>query len=134
MIATAAAAGDRGDRLASRARLAPAMSVFIGCLMAAFLLAALYLFPNATAGEAALLSGGYAAGILLAVGAYNLGRKVVTRGWLDRYRRGIAISSGVFFAALALSFLVAERSPLLWLPIAVAVALPVSVLGARRAR
>ncbi|MGD8193425.1 hypothetical protein ACEXQB_002890 [Herbiconiux sp. P18] len=132
LIDVASTAGDRGDALAGRAWLAPAMSVFLGALMAAFLLAAIYLFPTATGLQAAAISGGYAVGILIVVTAYNLGRKVVTRGWLARYRRGVAYSSGVFFVALALSFLVEERSLLLWLPLAVITALPVAVLGTRR--
>lgn len=132
LLEVAEGGAERGDTIAGRAWLARSMSVFLGLLMGAFLLAAIYLFPDATALEAAALSGGYAAGILIAVGAYNLGRKVVTRGWLERYRRGVMNSCGVFFVALALSFLVAERSPVLWVPLAVATVLPVAVLGGRR--
>lgn len=130
LLEVAEGGAEWGDTIAGRAWLARSMSVFLGLLMGAFLLAAIYLFPDATALEAA--AGGYAAGILIAVGAYNLGRKVITRGWLERYRRGVMISCGVFFVALALSFLVAERSPVLWVPFAVATVLPVAVLGGRR--
>lgn len=132
LIATANEAEERGREISSRSWLAPVLSVFIGALMGAFLIASVYFLPDATAVEAAWISGAYVAGILLAVTAYNLGRKVVTRGWLDRYQKGIAASSAVFFVALALSFLVEERSLALWLPLAIAAALPVTILGAKQ--
>ncbi|WP_066039298.1 hypothetical protein [Herbiconiux solani] len=134
LIAAAESGAAQGDAISARAWLAPALSIFLGALMGAFLLAGVYLLPVATAPEAALISAGYAAGILLVVGAYNLGRRVVTRGWVERYSKGVAISSGVFFVALALSFLVGERSLVLWVPLAIAVALPVAILGTRRSR
>ena len=132
LLAAADAGTQHGDELARRSWLAPAMSVFIGLLMGAFLLASIYLFPTATAVEAALICGGYAAGILLAVLAYRLARRVVRSGWLDRYETGLAISCAVFFVALALSFLVSERSALLWVPLAVATVLPISYFGTKR--
>ena len=132
LLATAETGRGHGDSLAARSWLAPAMSVFIGLLMGAFLLASIYLFPTATGPEAALISGGYAAGILIAVFSYNFARRVVTSGWIDRYERGLAISCVVFFVSLALSFLIDERSALLWVPLAVATVLPISYLGTKR--
>lgn len=132
LLAAADSGQEHGDQLARRSWLAPAMSVFIGLLMGAFLLASIYLFPTATALEAALISGGYAVGILAAVTAYNIGRRVLAIGWLDRYERGLTISCVVFFVSLALSFLIDERSALLWVPIAIATVLPVSYFGTKR--
>ena len=43
------------------------------------------------------------------------------------------ITMGIFFVALALSFLVETRSPLLWVPLAVAAAIPVGVYGSMKA-
>ena len=42
------------------------------------------------------------------------------------------VTMGIFFVALALSFLVSERSPVLWIPLAVAAAIPVSVYGSQK--
>ena len=132
LIAAADAGQEHGDQLARRSWLAPSMSVFIGLLMGAFLLASIYLFPTATGLQAALISGGYMAGILLAVATYNLGRRVVTIGWIDRYERGLTISCVVFFVSLAFSFLVDERSALLWVPLAISTVLPISYFGTKR--
>lgn len=132
LLAAAETGRTTGDRIVTRAWVAPAMSVFIGLLMGAFLLATIYLFPTATGVEAAIISGGYMAGILTAVAAYNLGRRVTPTGWIDRYQRGLTISCVVFFVSLALSFLIDERSALLWVPLAVATVLPVSYLGTKR--
>ena len=132
LLTTAGSGQATGDRIATSAWVARAMSVFIGLLMGAFLLASIYLFPTASGLEAALISGGYLAGILVAVAAYNLGRRVTPTGWIDRYERGLAISCTVFFVSLALSFLVDERSALLWIPLTVATVLPVSYYGTKR--
>ncbi len=132
LLGAAGAGREHGDALVRRAWIGPAVSVVIGLLMGAFLLAAVYLFPTATPLEAAVLSGGYALGIVAAVTAYNLGRRVTPAGWLRRYEKGLVISCGVFFVALALSFLVGERSPALWLPLAVVTALPIALAGTRR--
>jgi hypothetical protein len=121
-----------GDTLVGTSIIGPAASVLIGLLMSAFLLAALYLFPTATMGEFLLIVGGYCAGIGVAVTAYNLGRRSTPRGWLQRYQKGLAISCAVFAGVLALSFLVSERTPFLWVPLAIAIALPISILGTKR--
>jgi len=132
LLAVADSGHATGDRIAGRAWVAPTMSVFIGLLMGVFLLASIYVFPTATGLQAALISGGYLAGILVAVAAYNLGRRVTPSGWIDRYERGLAISCVVFFVSLALSFLIDERSALLWVPLAVATVLPISYYGTKR--
>ena len=132
LLAAADTGREKGESLAARAWVAAAMSVFIGLLMGAFLLASIYLFPTATGPQAALISGGYLAGILLAVLTYNLGRRVTPTGWIDRYERGLAISCVVFFVSLALSFLIDERSAVLWISLAVATVLPVSYFGTKR--
>jgi hypothetical protein len=132
LIAAAEGGRERGDALSKNTWLGPVLSVFIGLLMGAFLMASIYLLPVATPLEAAIISGSYLAGILLAVGVYNLGRKVTARGWIDRYQMGLAISCGIFFVAVALSFLISERSLLLWAPLSVATVLPIAIFGTKR--
>ncbi|BDZ49503.1 hypothetical protein GCM10025867_17440 [Frondihabitans sucicola] len=134
LLTVADAARERGDDISRRALLGPAMSAFIGLLLGAFLLASIYLFPTATPLQGLLISGGYAVGILASVTAYNVGRRATPTGWLQRYQKGLALSCGVFAVALALSFLVEERSAALWVPLAVATALPIAILGSTRAR
>jgi hypothetical protein len=132
LLAAAEPGREHGDSLAGRSWLGPVLSVFIGLIMGGFLLASVYLAPTATAGEWLLVVGGYIAGIVAAVLAYNMGRKVTSTGWLDRYQKGLAISCAVFFVALALSFLTAERSLILWVPLAIGTIIPIAVLGTRR--
>jgi hypothetical protein len=124
----------RGSDLNRGAWLAPAVSLFIALLMGAFLLASVYLLPTATGPEALLISGGYTVGILVSVTAYNFGRRVTPTGWMKRYQRGLMYSFAVFAVSLALSFLVGERTPWLWVPLSIATALPLAVLGTRTHR
>jgi hypothetical protein len=121
-----------GDALSSRSILGPALSVFIGLIMGGFLMAAVYVLPTATPLEALLVVVGYSLGIALSVVVYNLGRRITPIGWMDRYQKGLAISCGVFFTALALSFLIGERSLFLWIPLAIATVIPIAFLGTKR--
>lgn len=109
------------------------LSIALGILVGAFLLAAIYLFPTATGLEAFLISVGYIVGIIVVTTVYNVFRRLTPIGWNDRYQRGLLITMGIFFVALALSFLTTERSALLWVPLAVAAVIPVSVYGSRKA-
>jgi hypothetical protein len=132
LLIAAEAGREHGDTIAGRSWLGPVLSVFIGVLMGGFLLASVYLAPTATAGVWLLVVAGYVAGILISVFAYNVKRKVTSIGWLKRYQKGLAISCGVFFVALSVSFLVAERSPILWVPLAIATVIPIAVFGMKR--
>jgi hypothetical protein len=132
LLAIAGNASKQGDALSKGAWIGPALSVFIGLLMGAFLMASIYLLPTATGLQALLISAGYAAGIGISVTAYNLSRKVTPTGWVKQYQKGLSISCVVFFLSLALSFLIDERTPWLWVPLAIATVLPISILGSQR--
>jgi hypothetical protein len=132
LLTTADVGIDRGISTAVRSRLGAGLSIGIGALVAAFFIAAVYVLPYATWQVALLVSGGYAAGILVAVTVYNRYRRVTPVGWVARYQRGLAVSMAVFFVALALFFLVGEASPWLWVPLAVAAGLPVAINGSRK--
>lgn len=132
ILTVASNVSKQGDAIGKRAWLGPALSVFIGLLIGAFLMASIYLLPTATGLQAFLISAGYAAGIGISVIAYNLGRKVTLTGWVKRYQKGLSISCVVFFVSLAVSFLVAERTLWLWVPLAVATVLPISILGTKK--
>ncbi|ARJ06601.1 hypothetical protein B5808_16250 [Cnuibacter physcomitrellae] len=132
LLATAEDAADRGAAASRGAWIGAATSVAIGLLLAGFLLASVFLFPTADGPTAALIVGVYAVGIVLATTVYNLGRKLTPAGWIRRYSIGLASSMGVFAIALALSFLVDERSLWLWVPLAVLTAAPLAVLGSIR--
>jgi hypothetical protein len=132
LLGAADAATERGDAVGRRARLGTALSVAIGCLVGAFLLAGVYVLPNTTWQGAAAVSGAYLVGIVASTTLYTVFRRVTPTGWLRRFHRGLTVTVGVFLVALALSFLVPERSLLLWIPLAVLAALPVTILGGRR--
>jgi hypothetical protein len=121
-----------GDAVSRRSRLGAVLSCGIAALVAAMLLAGVYVLPVASGPVALAVSTGYLAGILIAVTIYNVFRSVTPRGWIRRYSLGRMISMGVFFVALALSFLTDTRSPFLWVPLAIASALPLAVLGSKR--
>jgi hypothetical protein len=121
-----------GDRVSSRSLLGAALSCGIAVLVAAMLLAGVYVLPVASGPVALAVSAAYLAGIVIAVTIYNVFRSVTPRGWVRRYSLGLMISMGVFFVALALLFLTDIRSPFLWVPLAVASALPLAVLGSKR--
>jgi chromate transport protein ChrA len=123
----------RGVTVSDRWWLGSVLSIALGILVGAFLLAAIYLFPTATGLEAFLISVGYIVGIIVVTTVYNVFRRLTPIGWNDRYQRGLLITMGIFFVALALSFLTTERSALLWVPLAVAAVIPVSVYGSRKA-
>jgi hypothetical protein len=132
LLAAAGDAARRGDSAGRASWIGAATSITIGVLVAGFLLASVYLFPTANAGTAALIVGVYAVGIILAVTVYNVGRRLTPAGWMRRYSLGLACTMGVFACALALSFLIDERSLWLWAPLALATALPLAVLGSIR--
>jgi len=132
LLGTADDAIRRGSTISDRWWLGSVLSIALGVLVGVFLLASVYLLPTATGQEALIISLAYAAGIVIVTTVYNLFRRLTPVGWNDRYRRGLMITMGIFFVALALSFLVSERSPVLWVPLAVAAAIPVSVYGSRK--
>ena len=132
LLNTADAAIDRGNTVSRRWWLGSVLSISLGVLVSVFLLASVYLFPMATGQEALIMSLSYAAGIIIVTTVYNVFRRLTPMGWNERYRRGLMVTMGIFFVALALSFLVSERSPLLWIPLAVAAAIPVSVYGSKK--
>jgi len=132
LLNAADAAIDRGNTVSRRWRLGSVLSISLGVLVGVFLLASVYLLPTATGQGAIVISLAYALGIAIVTTVYNVFRRLTPIGWNDRYRRGLMITMGIFFVALALSFLVSERSPLLWIPLAVAAAIPVSVYGSQK--
>ena len=132
LLNTADAAIDRGNTVSRRWWLGSVLSISLGVLVGVFLLASVYLLPTATGQGAIVISLAYAAGIAIVTTVYNVFRRLTPIGWNDRYRRGLMITMGIFFVALALSFLVSERSPVLWIPLAVAAAIPVSVYGSQK--
>ena len=133
LLGTADDAIRRGSTASDRWWLGSVLSIALGILVGVFLLASVYLLPTATGQEALIISLSYAAGIIIVTTVYNLFRRLTPIGWNDRYRRGLMITMGIFFVALALSFLVSERSPVLWVPLAVAAVIPVSVYGSLKA-
>ncbi len=132
LLAAAELGADRGDTLARRSRLGGILGIALGVLVGAFLLAGVYVLPVATPSVALIVSAAYVAGILAFVTVYNVGRRVVPAGWMRRFHRGLSITLVVFAIGLALSFLTPERSLLLWIPLAVAAALPVGILSSLR--
>jgi hypothetical protein len=133
LLGTADDAIRRGETASDRWWLGSVLSIALGIFVGAFFLAAIYLFPTATGLEAFFLSLGYTVGIVVVTTVYNVFRRLTPIGWNVRYRRGLMITMGIFFVALALSFLVETRSPLLWVPLAVAAAIPVGVYGSMKA-
>lgn len=132
LLATAEDAADRGSAASRESWIGAATSIAIAVLLAGFLLASVLVFPTADGLTAALIIGVYAVGIVLATTVYNVGRKLTPAGWMRRYSIGLASSMGVFAIALALSFLVDERSLWLWVPLAVLTAAPLAILGSIR--
>lgn len=133
LLETADDAIRRGDTVSDRWWLGSVLSIALGILVGVFLLASVYLLPTATGQQALVISLAYAAGIIIVTTVYNLFRRLTPTGWNRRYQRGLMITMGIFFVALALSFLIAERSALLWVPLAIAAAVPVSVYGSLKA-
>jgi hypothetical protein len=132
LLDTAYTAEKKTDSVIQRAWISSAASIFIGLLMGAFLLASVYALPNGSGLQALLISAGYVAGIIIATTTYNLGRTLTRIGWVQQYQKGLAISCGVFFVALAASFITDQRSLWLWMPLAVITVLPVSYFGAKK--
>ncbi|WP_213816413.1 hypothetical protein [Glaciihabitans sp. dw_435] len=133
LLATADTSGERGRSAGDRSRIGAVLSIALGALVSVFFLASVYVLPVATWQVALVVSAGYVVGIVAIVTIYNVFRRVSPTGWIDRYNRGLAVSLGIFFVGLALSLLITERSPVLWVPLALASGLPVAINGSRRA-
>lgn len=130
-------AAERGavqaDAVTGRSRIGGITGIGIGVLVGAFLLAGVFVLPVATLPVALVVSGAYALGIVAFTTAYNAVRRVVPAGWVRRFHLGLVITMAVFAIGLALSFLTPERSLLLWIPLALACALPIAILATVRA-
>lgn len=133
LLDTADAASATGESVGEKAWIGPALSIFLGVLVGLFLLAGVYVLPVASGPVALAVSVAYAVGVLLSVTIFNLYRRATPAGWIKRYQRGLFITMAVFFVALAMSFLIDERSPFLWVPLAIATALPLSIIGSTKA-
>jgi 4-amino-4-deoxy-L-arabinose transferase-like glycosyltransferase len=132
LLSVAEAGIAHGESAGRRSWLGAAMSIGIGALVSAFFLAAIYVFPTASWQLVLAISLGYAVGIIAAVTIYNLQRRVSPAGWLKRFQRGLFLTTTMVAIILGLSFLIPERSPLLWFPLAILAGLPLAVIGSRK--
>ena len=135
LLDAANAADSSGARLARRGSAAIAtMSISIAVLVALFLLSVVYIFPT---GNIPLITASvslYAIGIFASVTVYNRLRVSTGPGATHRYIVGLAWTMSLFFVGVALTFLIDLTTPLLWIPFAIVVAVPLSVTGLVGAR
>jgi len=104
-------------------------SIATGVLLGAFLLAAVYIYPGGsvrvnvatTIAFVALL--GAAAAIFLKV------RTAIPAGWGNRFAAGLGGTMAFYSSALVFALASGQTSSLIWVPVVIAVALPVAVLG-----
>jgi len=126
LLDAAATADAGGMRAASGSRrVETALSVAIGLLLGSFLIGVVYVFPTDNVALIIGVSAAYAVGIWASVFVYSIVRRASTPGWAKRYTTGVFISTAIFFVGVALTFVVPTGNPVLWVPLAVAAAVPV---------
>lgn len=135
LLDAATAADSSGAAIARRGnRAIAAVSIAIAVIVALFLLAVVYIFPT---DNLPLIVGSvvlYTIGVFASVMTYNRVRVASGQGATNRYMVGLSITMGLFFVGVALTFLVDLTTPLLWVPFALVVAVPLVVTGVKEAR
>lgn len=131
------AAAERGDgdgtKLArTTTRAGSLYSISIGVLVAAFLLATVYVFPSANLAWIIAAVVIYALAILASVFVYSRVRTGAPAGWNKRYSIGFAITMVLYLGGVVFATAAGWTSPLFWIMYAILVALPVSVAGSMR--
>ena len=130
LLDAATAADSSGAAIARRgSRAIATMSTAIAVLVALFLLAVVYIFPTDNLPLIVASVVAYGIGILASVMIYNRLRVSSGPGATHRYMVGLALTMGLFFVGVALTFLIDLTTPLLWVPFAVVVAVPLIVTG-----
>lgn len=106
-------------------------SIGTGALLGGFLLGAVYIFPAGSTMMNIATVAAFTAVFIALAAVYRTLRPTVSKAWTSRFAAGLGITMAFYGAALAFGLAVASEltSPLLWVPIAIVVALPVAVLG-----
>lgn len=120
-------------RLAAfRTALPTAMSATVGALLAAFLLAAVYIAPESGPRFWVGVSAAYGALMIATMSVFAVHAPKLPKAWAVRFAAGLVVSIVLFLGALFFSFQSVTTSPLVWVPVAIIVALPVAVAGRTR--
>lgn len=133
----AAETGDRAGASVSRSTvgLERVFAAVIGVCVSLFLLSVVYLYPLGNQGLTVAVTVLYGAGITVAIVAFARLRRGASAGWNRRYVVGFISTMVLYVGGVVIFSLTALTIPVLWVPYAIATALPVivaSLVGTRR--
>ncbi|MCA0215795.1 MAG: hypothetical protein LCH43_00400 [Actinobacteria bacterium] len=135
LLAAAAEGAEAGTAIAHRARVASgAFAITVGVLIALFLLGTIYVYPLGQITASVAITVAY--GVLLVAAAllYRWGRPGATPGWRQQYAKGFVITIVLYAVGISVSTSTQSTTPALWVPWAVATALPLVIVGLRPER
>lgn len=122
-------AADRASRGASAG-----FSIATGTLVGAFLLAAVYIYPEGSTRVNIATTVAFVALVVASAAVFLKVRTTIPKGWGARFAAGLGGTMAFYSSALVFALASEVTSPAIWIPVAVAVALPVAILGSIAAK
>ena len=104
-------------------------SIATGILLGAFLLAAVYIYPGGSVRVNVATTVAFVALVGAAAAVFLKVRTAIPAGWGNRFAAGLGGTMAFYSSALVFALASGQTSSLVWVPVAIAVALPVAVLG-----
>lgn len=129
LLDAASSGKHHGDEIVRRSVLPGVISIVLGVLIGAFLLLAVYVGPSA--GPAFWVASSVAFGAMISVAMiiFAVHKTALPAGWMKRYLIGLALTMVLYLGAVVLMLQSITDSPMLWIPIALAVAAPIAIAG-----
>ena len=126
-VTTPSLYGNAATRVSRRATAG--FSVATGTLVGLFLLAAVYIYPEGGTRVNIATTIAFVALVVASAAVFLKVRTTPQTGWGARFAAGLGGTMAFYSSALVFALASGLTSPVIWIPVAIAVALPVAVLG-----